>query len=612
MHRSLPLVAVGLLAMAACSDIDTTGPAVGTGPALSQAAASDAYVPGRVLARFTPGSDAATVARANGATIQREVAFGIMMLDVAVGAEQRVAAALSRNPNVEFAEPDLLRTFGTPAVMPVNDPYIGYKWDLDNDGTLYNSTGAVVTTGATPDADIDWREAHQHLNGQTGGSAVVGIMDSGIRADHEDLAGRIDAQRDFFAGDNDAADDNGHGTHVAGIIAAASNNGRGVSGVAFGNIRFVIAKVCGQSGFGPFVSYGCPLSAIAEGVRWAVDNGAHVLNLSLGGGSGSSTEQSALQYARANNVLPFCATGNENTAVSYPAAFPECIAVGATDWHDGRASYSNYGPQTELVAPGGDDEDANGYSYILSTYHDSPTSYAFMAGTSMATPQVVGLAALLHAIGYTDDDAKLNQLIATVDDLGPAGRDDQFGYGRINAYAAVAGSAPPPPTNQAPTAAFTHGCTSLACSFNGSGSSDSDGTIVSWAWNFGDGTTASGATASKTYGAAGTYTVTLTVTDDDGATDTHSVSVTVTSSTGGSITLSASGGKVRGSAQASLTWSGATASSVDVFRNNVRVTTTANDGAHSDVIGKGASGTYTYRVCNAGTTTCSNNASVTF
>ena len=612
MHRSLPLVAVGLLAIGACSDLDTTAPMAGSGPALSQAAASDSYVPGRVLARFTPGADAASVARANGATIQREVTLRIMMLQVAVGAERQVAAALSRNPNVEFAEPDYLRTFGNPSVMPVNDPYIGYKWDLDNDGTLYNSTGAVVTTGATPDADIDWREAHAHLGGQTGGSVVVGIMDTGIRADHEEIVGRIHAQRDFFAGDADAADDDGHGTHVAGIIAAASNNAKGVSGVAFGDVRFAIAKVCGPSTRGgPLGGYGCPLSAIAEGITWAVDNGAHVLNLSLGGGSGSSTEQSALQYARTRNVLPFCATGNDNSVVSYPAAFPECIAVGATDWHDGRASYSNYGPETELSAPGGDDEDANGYSYILSSYFDSPTSYAFMAGTSMATPQVAGLAALLHALGYTDDDAKLQQLILTVDDLGPAGRDSEFGYGRINAYRAVSGTTPPPAENQAPTASFTQSCTDLACSFDGSGSSDSDGTVVSWAWSFGDGTTASGATAAKTYAAAGTYTVTLTVTDDDGATNTRSASVTVTSSTA-AITLSATGSKVRGSAQTNLSWSGATASSVDVFRNNVRVTTTANDGAHTDVIGKGASGSYTYRVCNAGTATCSNNATVTF
>src|SRR5688500_15218646 len=110
MHRSLPLVAVGLLALAACSDMDTTAPSAGTGPALSQVAASDDYVPGRILARFTPGANAAAVAARHGATVQGEVVFRIMMLQVPVGAELRVAAALSNNPNVEFAEPDFIRT----------------------------------------------------------------------------------------------------------------------------------------------------------------------------------------------------------------------------------------------------------------------------------------------------------------------------------------------------------------------------------------------------------------------------------------------------------------------------------------------------------------------
>ncbi|NIP81614.1 MAG: S8 family serine peptidase, partial [Gemmatimonadetes bacterium] len=133
--------------------------------------------------------------------------------------------------------------------------------------------------------------------------------------------------------------------------------------------------------------YGCPLSAIADGIVWAVDNGADVLNLSLGGSSGSAAEQTALQYARSNGVLPFCAAGNASGPVSYPAAFPECVAVSATDWGDELASYSNFGPQVELSAPGGDGENADGFSYILSSYNESSTSYAFVAGTSQASPQ---------------------------------------------------------------------------------------------------------------------------------------------------------------------------------------------------------------------------------
>jgi serine protease len=187
--------------------------------------------------------------------------------------------------------------------------------------------------------------------------------------------------------------------------------------------------VCGPNG--------CPSSAVASGIRYAADNGANVINLSLGGRFGSTTEQQALQYALGKNVLPLCATGNDGsrTNISYPAKFPECVAVGATDWGDARASYSNAGNEIDLSAPGGDSEDANGYSYILSTYNDG--TYVFMSGTSMATPQVAGLAGLLHAIGVTGASNIRSRLENTADDLGTAGWDKYFGRGRINAYRAI-------------------------------------------------------------------------------------------------------------------------------------------------------------------------------
>ncbi|HUF30922.1 MAG TPA: PKD domain-containing protein, partial [Gemmatimonadaceae bacterium] len=168
-------------------------------------------------------------------------------------------------------------------------------------------------------------------------------------------------------------------------------------------------------------------------------------------------------------------------------------------------------------------------------------------------------------------------------------------------------------TNSPPTASFTHACTDLACDFDGTGSSDSDGTIASYAWDFGDGTTGSGATASHTYASGGTYSVVLTVTDDDGATGSQTQSVSVSSSSGGGeITLSATGYKVRGRMHADLTWSGATSTNVDVYRNGAVVATTANDGAYTDATNFVGGGTLTYKVCEAGTTTCSNDASVTF
>lgn len=165
--------------------------------------------------------------------------------------------------------------------------------------------------------------------------------------------------------------------------------------------------------------------------------------------------------------------------------------------------------------------------------------------------------------------------------------------------------------NAPPLASFTYSCSGLTCGFTDT-STDGDGSIASRSWTFGDGGASTAANPSHTYAAGGTYTVQLTVTDDDGATGTTSQSVTVSTSSGGGITLSARGYKVKGVQHADLSWSGATSTSVDVYRNGAKVTTTANDGAHTDNIGKSGGGTYTYRVCEAGTSTCSNDATVVF
>lgn len=168
-----------------------------------------------------------------------------------------------------------------------------------------------------------------------------------------------------------------------------------------------------------------------------------------------------------------------------------------------------------------------------------------------------------------------------------------------------------PPPNAAPTANFTYSCSGLTCTFT-DGSTDSDGTIAAWSWNFGDNGTSTAQNPSRTYAAAGSYAVTLTVTDNAGATGTTSQTVTVTAPAPDNITLTARGYKSGKTPKVDLTWSGSTAANIDVFRNGVKIVTTANDGLHTDVLARGSTGTFTYKVCNASTTICSPNASVVF
>jgi PKD repeat protein len=229
----------------------------------------------------------------------------------------------------------------------------------------------------------------------------------------------------------------------------------------------------------------------------------------------------------------------------------------------------------------------------------------------MATPHVSAVAALIWSAntGWTNAQIR-TALQQTALDLGSAGRDSTYGYGLVQAKSALdylQGGSPTP--NAPPNASFTYSCSGLTCAFT-STSSDSDGTIVGHAWNFGDGTSSTAQNPSKTYSAAGTFSVMLSVTDNDSASSSATQSVTVSGATG--ISLSATGYKVKGSQKADLTWSGASGTAVDVYRDDVKIITTDNDGAHTDHINNKGGGSYSYRVCTAGTMTCSNTVTVTF
>lgn len=480
------------------------------------------FVAGRVIVALAPGAAAGDVAGEHGLGLQREIGPSVWLASVAPGSEVAVADALSRNPNVRFAEPDWLRSFEDPlcpGCARPDDNFLEWQWNMHNDGYVDLGYGTGSQTGAV-DADIDWLEAYDVLGPDPAGSVMIGILDTGVRATHIDICGKVALQKNFYDGSAFAIDDHGHGSHVAAIAAACAGN-TGVVGVAYGSgMQLMIGKVCAADG-------SCAVSGIVEGLYWMADNGADVLNMSFGDPAQSQAEADALQYVVDAGVLPVCAAGNEGSSqIIFPAADPNCVAVTATNWGDGPASYSNRGPQAELAAPGGDLGDIFGLSYIISAWNGYDDDYVLTIGTSMATPHVTGLAGLVHALGLSGAQAIRECLQATADDLGSPGRDDVYGYGRINMLAAVqavqAGDCMAPPDgggNTAPIASFTVDCTDLTCDFDATASTDPDGTIVGWSWDFGDGATGSGETTSHTYASAGDLTVVLTVTDDAGGTD---------------------------------------------------------------------------------------------
>jgi len=271
----------------------------------------------------------------------------------------------------------------------------------------------------------------------TGSSTLtIAIVDTGIDLGHPDLAAKIVAGYDFVNKDDNPSDDDGHGTHVAGIAGAISDNILGVAGVAW-NPRLMPVKVLDSEGSGWY-------SDIAAGITWAADHGARIINLSLTGGSANSTLQNAVNYAYDKGCLIVAAAGNDyehGNPVKYPAAFPHVVAVAATTYKDEHASYSETGSYVDLAAPGGDStssSDPDPYHWIMSTYWRAQASYAQIVGTSQAAPHVAGLAALIWSVNPNLSPEQVESVMeSTAVDLGSAGRDDTFGDGRIDAQAAL-------------------------------------------------------------------------------------------------------------------------------------------------------------------------------
>ena len=384
------------------------------------------YVPGEVLVKFKPTLRnqviEATLAAYSTKKIKRIPRLDIYELQISKHfTVEQMVYALNQNPDVEFAEPNFIaRVAATP-----NDAYYKYQYALHNTGQEIGISGSPSgKSGADIKATAAWDE--------TKGTAedIIAIIDSGVDFDHPDIKNKVVSRgRDLVNNDFDATDDLGHGTFVAGIAAADTNNSEGVAGVAW-NCKILPVKVMDKEGQG---DYGW----LVEGLIWAADNGADVINLSLGGSDTSESLRQALKYAHDKGIVIAAATGNEGSSVLYPAAYDEfCLAVAATDYNDAQTSWSNFGPEVDVAAPGDRVLGPVPTWYWASLGDPESIPYAFGSGTSASTPHVAGLAALVKSSKpWLTADEIMDIIRFTSDDVNSAehkGKDDLIGYGRIN------------------------------------------------------------------------------------------------------------------------------------------------------------------------------------
>lgn len=369
-----------------------------SGLAAGASAAADDWAERRVLVSpraGLPAGDFRALLAVHGGKARKMGQSELYVVDLPAGVSERaVQQRLARHRLLKFAELD--RRIA-PAYA-ANDPYLGSQWHL---GTI----GAATA----------WDQSQ-------GAGVTIAILDSGIDASHPDLAARMVAGWNFYDGNSDTRDVHGHGTAVAGAAAATSDNATGVAAVA-GKANLMPVRIADANAYAYW-------STVAQGLTWAADHGARIANISYNGVAGSSTVASAANYLRGKGGLVVVAAGNDGNDPGF-AATTAMIPVSATNSADQRTGWSNYGAFVALAAPG---------EGIWTTNRGG--GYSAWSGTSFASPVTAGVVALMMARRPDLPNTTIESLLyASARDLGTAGRDANFGHGRVDAAAAVAAAA---------------------------------------------------------------------------------------------------------------------------------------------------------------------------